>query len=734
MHPDPDDFELPPESGCNIRLHLDFMSYHRRLSPEECRQVGRAIDRFCHNPRHPSLHLELICRSKLANNYTIRANDEVRILVIGRGNTYVIYEAGRHDFITDKARSFRFGLNPVAGQISLIRIAGGSAAAEPESPPATAAEPPPEKSLLSHWTDAELIEAGMSPAAVPSLRQLFHEDDLWRAQIADHEKELAIDLMWQTPEQWRQPVLVDQGGSQERQFSEILEKHGAVWGLSRWFSPSELARLAEAPIEEWMIFLHPTQQAVVDRRYEGPARVRGAAGTGKTVVALHRAAALARRFAEAGEKRPILFTTYIRSLPEVLEELYLRLPGTEHGQVRFINIDRLAMDVCKQAGIRLAPSPAKVTEAFEAAYRRVLTPSVALARSGLSAAYLREEIVTVIRSRGLTDVWQYLSAERNGRRTRLTEGMRLQVWELHQAWSREQARLRAVDFTDVVNRALEVARGLTEPVFAAAIVDEAQDLTLNGLQLIRTLVNGPGTDRPDGLLLVGDGAQRIYPGGYTLAQAGISMRGRTAVLGVNYRNTQEILDAAMAAAGDEPVEDLEEELRRAEGAAETRRSGQVPRLHIDPDRRRQAETVVGVVKRLIEVEGVAAGDIAVLVSSRSRVEAQLASLAEAEVPALDLHSYRGVPSPEVKVGTYHRAKGLEFKVVLLPGLEAATFNHRSGPDLDEAEQEELRQRNVAALFVAMTRARDELHLFSAGPPCEPVARALARGTLEMIQA
>src|SRR5690606_35662564 len=117
------------------------------------------------------------------------------------------------------------------------------------------------------------------------------------------------------------------------------------------------------------------------------------------------------------------------------------------------------------------------------------------------------------------------------------------------------------------------------PTYRAAIIDEAQDLTLVGLQLVRALVNGPdGTDRPDGLQIVGDGAQRIYPGGFTLRQAGIEVRGRTAVLRMNYRNTREIMGAAMAVAGNQPVDDLGERFERKDAEAIALRSGIRPVL------------------------------------------------------------------------------------------------------------------------------------------------------------
>ena len=82
----------------------------------------------------------------------------------------------------------------------------------------------------------------------------------------------------------------------------------------------QLTAALQRPFETWMTFLHPRQQAVATRHYTGPARISGPAGTGKSVVALHRLRHLGRR--SAG---PLLFTTFVRNLPAVSEVTFRRL-------------------------------------------------------------------------------------------------------------------------------------------------------------------------------------------------------------------------------------------------------------------------------------------------------------------------------------------------------------------------------------------------------------------------
>jgi hypothetical protein len=320
-----------------------------------------------------------------------------------------------------------------------------------------------------------------------------------------------------------------------------------------WFTRTEpefMAEILGRPIEDWMVFLHPDQRAAVGRNYDGPARVRGAAGTGKTVVGLHRAAHLAERNRQAGETKPILFTTFIKSLPPVFESLYLRLPGTRAGEVEFVHVDRLASQVCRAAGDRQATAPNLIDAAFDAALERVVLEGSPLAKAGFGPQYLRDEITAVIKGRGLASLDTYLEVARTGRRAPMTAAPDPGVGVGRRGTARCGSARRSTSPTYYFGPATTPASSPSRST-RSAIIDEAQDLSLVGLQLVRSLVNaGADGDRPNGLLLLGDGAQRIYAGGFKLRQAGVEVRGRTTVLRTNYRNTGEILRAAMAVAGD----------------------------------------------------------------------------------------------------------------------------------------------------------------------------------------
>jgi superfamily I DNA/RNA helicase len=387
--------------------------------------------------------------------------------------------------------------------------------------------------------------------------------------------------------------------------------------------------------------------------------------------------------------------------------------------IEFCHLDRLAYRICVEAGDRPTIDPRKVEATFAAALRRSGTPLT------LSREYLREEITYVIKGRGITTLDAYLAVERTGRRTPLNPAAREQVWALKMAWDEALAEVGAMDFPDIVTRARDHARSRDEPTYRAAIIDEAQDLTLVGLQLVRALVNGrAGVDRPDGLLVVGDGAQRVYPGGFTLRQAGVEVRGRTTVLRTNYRNSAEIIAAAMAVAGSEAVDDLGDTYARADASASASRAGQRPVLTLCGGHTDEIRVIVEHIDRLTGSGGVSRGDLAVSASTNAQVEEIAKQLALAEVPTIKLADYDGTPVDKVKVGTHFRIKGLEFKVVFLPRLGAADFPRRLAPGQTPEENADQRALSISQLFVAMTRARDELWLLASGEPSEVLVGAL----------
>lgn len=596
--------------------------------------------------------------------------------------TIVLLLYGTHK-IYDRAGRMSIDYDPTAQQYTVYERAPDSGVTQPYERQRRRIG-----KLFMAWTDQELEASGLPPRVIRYLRRI-DSDEEFLAMEKDLGRyfETAFNLVASGFPVDLPPV--GRGEADEPPATEEdreVERRLAEDETRIWFTrvePEFLAEVMGRPIEDWMIFLHPNQRSAIGRQYSGPARVRGSAGTGKTVVGLHRAVWLARRnrslrehrraqlISTDGVVRPVLFTTFIKTLPPVFKALYLRLPGALAGEVEFVNVDRLARLVCTRAGENLILDVKAVDRAFKAAFGRVVTPGSPLARSGFTERYVREEISVVIKGRAIKSFDEYLRVARTGRRVPMGRRLRAQVWELREAWDSEMAALGVVDFPDIILRALHHARRLDEPLYSAVIVDEAQDITMAGLQFLRALVNAPQPDEDptNGMLILGDGAQRIYPGGYTLRQAGIEVRGRTTVLSVNYRNTDEILNAAMAVAGDNRVHDLAEQFRRGDDRADTSRRGPRPLLVRTSGFDSQLDEIVRRIGEITEADkDIGPGDIAVLVPMNHQVKKVCDRIRRTRFGVQRLEKYNGRPNDLIKVGTFHRGKGLEFKVVFLPDL------------------------------------------------------------------
>ncbi len=572
--------------------------------------------------------------------------------------------------------------------------------------------------LFMAWNDEELGNFGFRDQEVEVLRRLDDE-----AKLLDLEPRMRAEaftlaynlLAHGHPDgEAAASATVDEPAEEATEFVLQTEEEAAAdealeRTITKPASRSEFAPVAaealgtvlSKPIEDWMIFLHPDQVRLTERPLAGPARVRGAAGTGKTVVALHRARHLADTY-----QAKVLFTTYVTNLPPVYEELYRRLSPDKPDGVEFINLHKWAWRFCAQQGHRPNIDTGAIDRAHRDAWRQVVTPGTVIDERGYGPFYYREEIDWVIKGRGLDDVQEYLALSRTGRGTGLPEAHRRQVWQLLQAYEDNLKRVGAQDFNDVLLAALRLARNADgDGFYAAVVIDEAQDLTEVGLRLAHLLAGG---DKRDGLFLVGDGQQSVYPGGYSLAQVGIDVKGRSTVLRVNYRNTRQILEAAWRVSGDRPFDDLDDQLTHARRDVTVTREGPPPRLEGFADVSGHDTSLVSAIDDAATAPGVGPGDLAVLVPTNRLVGYYEKVIRDLGYDTVKLQQYDGKPTDQVKVGTFQRAKGLEFKWVFLPRLEPETLGEQQRFNEDDdayTERVDLLRRQ---LFVAMTRARDQL--------------------------
>lgn len=452
----------------------------------------------------------------------------------------------------------------------------------------------------------------------------------------------------------------------------------------------------EAPIEDWMAVLDPAQAKLVRRSFNGPARIRGAAGTGKTVVGLHRAAYLAR---STGGR--ILFTTYIGTLPKVLESLLERLAPDMVGRVDFMSVHAFATRLLKERGIAFRAPGLEARLAFDDAWNAIRASSP-LRSARFSRSYWEDEIKHVVKGRGLTRFEEYAELARVGRKHALPLETRQAVWDLYEAYTRGLRERRASDWEDAVLLARDAVREVPLDRYSAVIIDEAQDLSCAMVSLLHELVG----NSTDGLTLIGDGQQTIYPGGYALGEVGISLAGRGVVLDVNHRNTAEILEFAKEMVADDQFVDIEGVDGVGDAVSAVSRSGPAPSVRRFASRAEHDREMLSRLSEVLRLVGTERGDVGILTTTKRQADDIEETLGRAGVPVVSLQEYTGRSSDAVRVGTVKRAKGLEFKQVLLAHVDERTL---SLPETSPSETaRERRERGRRELYVGMTRARDGL--------------------------
>jgi superfamily I DNA/RNA helicase len=465
-------------------------------------------------------------------------------------------------------------------------------------------------------------------------------------------------------------------------------------------SPEGLQLILSQPFGTWRTFLHPDQRQIAYHPgYSGSAQVTGGPGTGKTVTVLHRAAFLAERSAA-----PILVTTFAGNLAEALQaQLGLLIPDPRiREKIDVLNVDRLAYRIVRQA--RGTP-----VIADERTLRLRWTD--AATATPFTPAFLKNEWEQVILAQDLPTEQAYLTCARTGRGRPLTRAQRSQVW---QATQQVTAGLKAAGQTTHLQLANEATRLLRQAgtlVYRHILVDEAQDLHPAQWRLLRAAV-APG---PDDLFIAADPHQRVYDNRVSLISLGISVRGRSRRLSLNYRTTQEILAWAVPLLGTDPVTGLDGEvdsLIRYRSPVH----GPRPQQRLTVSRAGEFSLLTERIGSWLS-DGIEPHAIGVAARSAALVREAREALRLAGIETVSLNG-RG-DTKAVRAGTMHAMKGLEFQAVAVIGVEQGLVPEPAAvtPPAEDAATHALDlQRERCVLFVACTRARDHLYVSGTGQP------------------
>jgi mRNA-degrading endonuclease RelE of RelBE toxin-antitoxin system len=694
----------------DFRIADSFTRALGRLTRDEQKAVKTSAFDLQTNPDNPGLQLHRVEASKDSNFWSCRVNRDIRIIIHKTAQSFLLAYVDHHDEAYAWAERRRIEAHPRTGATQIVEVRE-------------------RVEELSRRTTVQLpLDFGdgiaplpiTRPRAIP--RKLFETiplDDLlsvgvppdWLADVTESHEDNFLDLAAHLPAEAGEALL-------EYVSSGILKKPAPIVVADPFAHPDaqrrfrvienveELERALDLPWEQWTVFLHPSQRAMVSRTYSGPARVAGSAGTGKTVVAIHRAA----RFAASGDRVRVLLTTFSEPLAAALGRKVKVLAGDSGVVVPRITVASfigVARDLYQLAHGR---SPQMASEEL---IRSLLTKAAATEPEPINARFLHSEWSHVV------DAWQiktlegYADVPRLGRKNRMGKKQRDRLWPV---FARVLADLEARGFlteSGVFQAMADYYAAKTDKPFNHIVVDEAQDLGVPELRFLVAIAQ-PGADA---LFFAGDLGQRIFQHPFSWKALGVSVQGRSHTLKVNYRTSHQIREAADRL--------LPAVVKDVDGHNEERKgtisvfNGPEPYVVIATDAASEVTAVAAFISAAL-VDGVQPDEIGVFVRTRDVLTRARDAVKAAGRDATEITMYKDGAPGNVRIGVMHLAKGLEFKAVAVMACDddLLPLSSRIESVADETELDNVFETERQLFYVACTRARDRLMVSGVKPGSE----------------
>jgi mRNA-degrading endonuclease RelE of RelBE toxin-antitoxin system len=663
-----------------FRIADTFTDSLARLSTDEQKSVKTTAFDLQMNPAQPGLQFHKLDKARDKNFWSVRVSSDIRLIVHRTASSLLLCYVHHHDDAYRWAEQRKIEVHPKTGAAQLVEVR--ETVQEIVVPVFVSAKP----LLFAGIPEDELLGYGVPAEWVPDVRKLGDEDAL--LGLADHlPKEAAealLDLATGVTPKIPSPRVPDPFNhpDAQRRFRVMSNQE-------------ELERALDFPWEKWTIFLHPAQRQLIERDYNGPARVAGSAGTGKTIVALHRAVFLAR----ANPETRVLLTTFSETLANALGA---KLRALIHNEPRLG--ERVEVHSLDAIARRLYDRRAPIADG-ETITALLKDAAQGAEANKFSLHFLRSEWEQVVDAWQLESWESYRGVARLGRRTRLPENQRAVLWSIFARVRSGLAEKGLVTMSGILSRlAAKYSSGDAGP-FDFIVVDEAQDIGVAQLRLLASLAGG----RKNALFFAGDLGQRIFQQPFSWKAIGVDVRGRSSTLKINYRTSHQIRTQADRLLGPEVTD--------VDGNTETRKgtvsifNGPPPVIQVLSSPDEECQNVARWLRER-QAERIAPGEIGIFVRS----DAELPRARAAAVSA-------GIPAGQATIGTMHLAKGLEFRAVVVMACddEILPLQERIETATDQGELEEVYATERHLLYVACTRARDHLLVTGVEPASEFLA-------------
>ena len=688
-----------------FRIANTFTRALGKLNAKEQSAAKITVFDLQQNPVAPGLRFHRIEGSRDRNFWSVRVNRDIRVVVHKTEDSFLICYVNHHDDAYKWAERRRIETHPKTGAAQVVEVRERveelklPTFAGLEAQALGVAEPPAEAYLagpFSGLSEQALLDVGVPEDWVGDIRQSSEDGFL---EIADHIPAEAAD------------ALLDyvSAGTLPKPEPPVVEVNpfdhpDAQRRFRALDDVAELERALDYPWEQWAIFLHPSQRDIVERQFNGPARVSGSAGTGKTVVALHRAAAVLKKDKQA----KVLLTTFSLPLANALEHKLNILTGNGGPNVTILPFEGVAHELFTLAFGRAprAASAGQVKKALEASVTE-------LDIADFNIRLLLSEWNNVVDAWQIDTLEAYQDVPRLGRRSRMSSRQREGMWLI---FTRARELLDEQGLRTWPGIFGEVTRHFAiqdyKP-FTHVIVDEAQDLGVPELRMLTAIT----PESQDALFFAGDLGQRIFRQPFSWKALGVDIRGRSHTLKVNYRTSHQIRRATDRL--------LPSTVRDVDGNEEDRRgvvsvfNGLEPEVRTFDNSRQETDEVALWVRKTIE-EGIKPEDISIFVRSDNELSRARGMVKQAAQTPLELSNRVEDRNRRISVGVMHLAKGLEFRVVVVMAgdEDILPLQERIETVADEDELDEVYETERRLFYVACTRARERLLVSGVKPASE----------------
>lgn len=699
-----------------VAFSKDFLESYSRLPQKIQKKVREFTAKFQRDPTQPGLNFERINKARDPKVRSVRIDQSYRAIVIHppKEDVFLCVWVDNHDEAYRWVQDRSFEVNPKSGTFQVFEIVEGEAPKQPAAAPTFAEEPA--AGLLDAFGDEDLLLSGVPEPLLISVRALKTDDDL--DELAPHLPSDAAEMLYLLAAGYGLLDAIEEAGRSKPEpdkvdaldFQAALQRPESQQQVRVVETEDELEAMLDAPLEQWRIFLHPSQRKLVRMNANGPVRVLGGAGTGKTVVLMHRANYLAAEVLRADTDR-ILVTTYTKNLAIDLAMNLRNLCSPEvFARLEIVNLHAWVAQFMRKQG-----HPLRIAKDYERSELFALAATEA-PNEVLPLAFYIDEWDQVVQEQEIATRDAYFTARRVGRGVRLNRRQRAEVWAVLSRYRELLDEKGLVEWTDAVREArLYIQKNSISVPYRAVLSDEVQDFGTSDLLLLRELA----PQDPNTLFLVGDGHQRIYGRPIRMSACGIEIRGRSRRLKLNYRTTEQIGQQAMAILKGQEIDDLDGGVDTFKGLFSLRHG---PKPVIDNFAREadEAAFILETVRRW--ADEVPPETICIAVRTRAAIKDRYAPMlqnAGLETMIVEKDPESEALKPGIRLATMHRLKGLEFSRVLLAGVQGGAMPLSVGGDPADAEgreRHELQERCL--LYVASTRARDELVICGYGTPSE----------------